>query len=137
MHLRSAAPPKQFSGRTTMKHSVQVYSIRNFGDFEAQLGLVSKFGFSWVETVATHALPPQDFARQIDRHSLGVSSMHANSNQLRDQYADLVNACRLTNCPLIVLPSLPAGERPFDAPAIDPIQSLDPPIKSFPGGALQ
>jgi sugar phosphate isomerase/epimerase len=97
-----------------MKISVQIYSIREAGDFDAQLRLAKSAGFDWIESVGTHDLSPQAFADRVAAAGLAVSSMHvalatletpAGLNHIRE-------ACRLTGCPLVVMPWLPMGERP-------------------------
>lgn len=98
-----------------MKISVQIYSIREAGDFDAQLALARQCGFEWVETVATHGLAPQAFADKIASHGLKVSSMHAGIVLLESDLATVLEACRLTGCPLVVMPWLPMGERPATA----------------------
>ena len=94
-----------------MKISVQIYSVREAGDFDAQLALLRRCGFDWVETVATHGLAPQAFADKVASHGLKVSSMHASLALLENELPTLVDACRATGCPLIVMPWLPMGER--------------------------
>jgi sugar phosphate isomerase/epimerase len=98
-----------------MKISIQLYSIREAGDLDAQLALARRCGFEWVETVATHGLSPQAFADKIAAHGLKVSSMHAGIAMLESDPALVVDACRATGCPLIVMPWLPMGERPATA----------------------
>jgi sugar phosphate isomerase/epimerase len=98
-----------------MKISVQIYSIREAGDLDAQLALARQCGFEWVETVATHGLAPQAFADKIASHGLKVSSMHAGIVLLESDMAPVIEACRLTGCPLVVMPWLPMGERPATA----------------------
>ena len=98
-----------------MKMSVQIYSIREAGDFDAQLALARRCGFAWVETVATHGLAPHTFADKVAAHGLRVSSMHAGIALLESDLGGVVQACRATGCPLIVMPWLPMGERPATA----------------------
>jgi sugar phosphate isomerase/epimerase len=98
-----------------MQLSVQLYSIRNFGDLDAQLGLVREAGFGWVESVATHALAPAEFAARLERHGLRLSSMHAGLDLVEQGRTQLVEACRLTGCPLVVMPFLAPGHRPRSA----------------------
>ena len=98
-----------------MKISVQVYSIREAGDFDVQLALARRCGFGWVETVATHGLAPQALAEKVAAHGLRVSSMHAGLALLESDLAGVVEACRATGCPLVVMPWLPMGERPATA----------------------
>lgn len=95
-----------------MKISIQIYSIREAGDLDAQLALARRSGFEWVETVATHGLSPKEFAAKIAAHDLKVSSMHASLQQLEGGDLPMLGeACRLTGCPLIVMPWLPMGWR--------------------------
>ncbi|WP_295957060.1 sugar phosphate isomerase/epimerase [Rhodoferax sp.] len=94
-----------------MKISVQIYSLREAGDLDVQLALARSCGFTWVETVATHGLTPQAFADKVAAHGLQVSSMHAALALLETDIATVIEACRLTGCPLVVMPWLPMGER--------------------------
>lgn len=98
-----------------MKTSVQIYSVREAGDFDAQLALVRRCGFEWVETVATHGLAAQAFADKVAAHGLRVSSMHAGIALLESDLALVIGACRASGCPLVVMPWLPMGERPATA----------------------
>jgi sugar phosphate isomerase/epimerase len=96
-----------------MQLSVQLYSLRAIGDVDAQLALCKKVGFRHVESVALHGLAPADFAARLAAHGLALSSMHAGIALLEDaaERDRLVEACRATGCPLIVMPWLPMGER--------------------------
>lgn len=96
-----------------MQLSVQLYSLRAIGDFDAQLALCKKVGFRHVESVATHGLTPAEFAARLAAHGLALSSMHAGIALLEDaaERQKLIEACRVTGCPLIVMPWLPMGER--------------------------
>jgi sugar phosphate isomerase/epimerase len=99
-----------------MKISLQIYSIRDAGDFDTQLALAKSCGFEWVETVATHGLNARDFSRAIDKHGLKVSSMHASLDLLESGGLPmLADACKLTGCPLIIMPWLPMGLRSGNA----------------------
>ena len=98
-----------------MKLSAQIYSLRNFGDLNAQMALLRSCGFDWVESVATHGLAPQAFADALASHGLKLSSMHASLAQVETQREMLIQACQLTGCPLVVMPYLPFGERPRSA----------------------
>ena len=97
-----------------MQISVQLYSLRAVGDLDVQLALVRKVGYTHVESVATHGLAPADFAARLAAHGLALSSMHASLVQLEDaaERNKLIEACRATGCPLIVMPWLPMAGRP-------------------------
>jgi len=93
-----------------MKLSVQIYSVRNAGDFDAQLRLAREAGFEWIESVATHGLAPAKFAQTLTDHGLKLSSMHASLELLETRPEHVVEACKATNCALVVMPWLPRGE---------------------------
>lgn len=92
--------------------AVQLYSLRDAGDLDTQLALAREAGFEAVESVATHGLAPADFAARVAAQGLRVVSMHVSLALLEGEQATIVEACRLTGCPLIVMPWLPMGERP-------------------------
>jgi sugar phosphate isomerase/epimerase len=93
-----------------MKLSVQIYSLRNAGDFDTQLALAREAGFEWIESVAAHGLAPQKFAQTLTNHGLKLSSMHASLDLLETQPAQVIEACQATGCSLVVMPWLPRGE---------------------------
>jgi sugar phosphate isomerase/epimerase len=93
-----------------MKLAVQIYSVRNAGDFDTQLELARSAGFEWIESVATHGLTPAKFAETLAKHGLKLSSMHASLELLETRPEHIVEACRATNCDLVVMPWLPRGE---------------------------
>lgn len=98
-----------------MKLSVQIYSIRNVGDLDAQLALLREAGYQWVESVATHDLTPSVFAAKLKQYGLQLSSMHASLQKVEEQRAELIEACKLTGCDLVIMPWLPMGDRPCTA----------------------
>lgn len=97
--------------------AVQLYSLRDAGDFEAQLALVRDAGFRAVESVATHGLEPAAFAATLARHGLQVASMHASLALLESEPQRIVEACLASGCKLVVMPWLPMGERPVGGAA--------------------
>jgi len=100
-----------------MKISLQLYSIRETGDLDAQLALARATGFEWIESVATHGLPAAEFAAKVASHGLRVSSMHASLALIESDIASVFEACRATGCPLVIMPWLPMGWRAADAAA--------------------
>jgi sugar phosphate isomerase/epimerase len=93
-----------------MKLSVQIYSLRNAGDFDTQLTLAKQAGFEWIESVSTHGLTPAQFAQTLADHGLKLSSMHASLELLETNPQHVVDACRATGCTLVIMPWLPRGE---------------------------
>jgi sugar phosphate isomerase/epimerase len=95
-----------------MKIAVQLYSLRDAGDLDAQLAMVREAGYDWIESVATHELPAAAFAEKLASHGLRVGAMHASLALLEGRPEAVLEACRSTGCPLVVMPWLPMGERP-------------------------
>jgi sugar phosphate isomerase/epimerase len=91
--------------------AVQMYSVRDAGSFEQQLGLVRRCGFEWIETVGTQALDAARFADVVAAHQLRVASMHVGLAVLEADPAEVLRGCALTGCALIVMPWLPVAER--------------------------
>ena len=93
-----------------MKLAVQIYSVRNAGDFDTQLKLARDAGFEWIESVASHGLAPAKFAQTLADHGLKLCSMHAGLELLESHPEQVVDACHATGCKLVVMPWLPRGE---------------------------
>jgi sugar phosphate isomerase/epimerase len=94
-----------------MKIAVQLYSLRDAGDLPAQLAMARDSGFEWVESVATHGLEAQAFTQLLAQQGLRMASMHVSLALLESQFAGVVDSCHRTQCPLVVMPWLPMGER--------------------------
>jgi sugar phosphate isomerase/epimerase len=91
--------------------SVQIYSLREAGDLDAQLALARAAGFEWIESVAGHGLPPEDFAARVAAHGLKVSSMHVSLAMAEGEPGTVIALCRATGCTKVIVPWLPMGER--------------------------
>jgi sugar phosphate isomerase/epimerase len=98
-----------------MKLSVQIYSLREAGDLDTQLALARAAGFKWIESVASHGLPPDEFAAKVAAHGLRVSSMHVSLAMVEQELPRVIETCHATDCRLAIMPWLPMGERPATA----------------------
>lgn len=98
-----------------MKLAVQLYSLRDAGDLQTQLRMVREAGFDCVESVSTHGLPAREFAALLAAHGLQLPSMHVSLARLESEFDTVLDDCRATQCPLVVMPWLPLGERPATA----------------------
>lgn len=98
-----------------MKLSVQLYSLRDAGDLDTQLAMARAAGFKWVESVASHGLPPEEFADKVAAHGLRVSSMHVSMAMAEHDLQGVIDTCHATDCRLAIVPWLPMGERPSTA----------------------
>lgn len=98
-----------------LKLSVQIYSLRDAGDLDTQLAMARAAGFKWIESVASHGLPPEEFAAKVAAHGLRVSSMHASMVMVEKDLDTVIDTCHATDCRLVVMPWLPMGERPSTA----------------------
>lgn len=91
--------------------SVQIYSLRDAGDLDAQLAMARAAGFEWIESVAGHGLAPDDFAAKVAAHGLKVSSMHVGLVLAETDLDQVIALCRATGCTKVIVPWLPMGER--------------------------
>jgi sugar phosphate isomerase/epimerase len=98
-----------------MKLSVQLYSLREAGDLDTQLAMARAAGFKWVESVASHGLPADEFAAKVAGHGLRVSSMHVSLAMVEHDLQTVIDTCHATDCRLAIMPWLPMGERPATA----------------------
>ena len=90
-----------------MKLSVQLYSLRDAGDLDTQLAMARAAGFKWVESVASHGLPPEEFADKVAAHGLRVSSMHVSMAMAEHDLQGVIDTCHATDCRLAIMPWLP------------------------------
>jgi sugar phosphate isomerase/epimerase len=72
---------------------LQLYSLRHLfekGDIPGTLALVRSWGFSDVEAAGTYKLAPTDFAAQVKRAGLRITSTGADFNQLAKDVGSVI-----------------------------------------------
>jgi len=72
---------------------LQLYSLRHLfekGDIPRTLALVRGWGFSDVEAAGTYKLAPSDFAAQVKKAGLHISSMGGDFNQLAKDVGSVI-----------------------------------------------
>ena len=95
--------------------SIQLYSLRKFGDLAAQLRLARSAGYRQVELVGSHLHDPEETRRLLDENELAAPSAHVSLEALRQDLEGTVAAARAAGVQRLYMPALPAGERQGDA----------------------
>lgn len=94
--------------------SVQLYSLRQIADLEAQLQLVCAAGLACVEgTTANYADPPR-FRRLLARYGLTAPTGHFGIDRLRGDFAATVALAHELGMETLYVWGLPQAEQPSD-----------------------
>ncbi|WP_420583541.1 sugar phosphate isomerase/epimerase family protein [Ruegeria sp.] len=78
----------------------------------AQLDLARACGFSDIETIGFHDLPPQEMARQIADSGLTVRSAHFDWEEFEARFDEIPRLLRRLSCEVTVMPWLSPDKRP-------------------------
>jgi sugar phosphate isomerase/epimerase len=99
---------------TTDVLSIQLYTLRSFGELNRILDTVQQIGYRNVETVGSHLEDPEGVRVELDARGLKVSSSHVSLTALRERPGDVVKACRILGFEQLFMPAVPAEEREGD-----------------------
>ena len=94
--------------------ALQLYSVRDAGDFPARLALAQACGYRYVETEVTYGLDAEAFSIQLQEHGIKLASMHVEMQDLRLRMPLLLDALKRCGCTNLVMPWLEEDERPQD-----------------------
>lgn len=95
--------------------SIQLYSLRKFGELAAQLRLARSTGFRQVELIGAHLREPEETRRLLEENELLAPSAHVSLDALRHDLTGTVEAARVAGVTRLYMPALPAEERHGDA----------------------
>lgn len=95
--------------------SLQLYSLRNFGDLDAQLDAARDAGYRLVEAVQSHLDDADAVRAKLDARGLAAPSAHVSLPALRRDLPGAVRAARVLGADRLYMPALPADERGGDA----------------------
>jgi sugar phosphate isomerase/epimerase len=93
---------------------VQLYSGRKFPPLESQIVVVSRCGFTHVETFGPLNESAEETRRLLDRHGLAAASAHVSLDQLETNTTRSINAARTLGVEFVVAPYLSPDRRPND-----------------------
>ncbi len=95
--------------------SIQLYSLRNYGDLDRQLEALAGLGYRQVETVAGHLADARHTRARLDAHGLAASTGHVPLADLRTRLEWVADQAQTVGIVQLFMPAVPAPER--DRPA--------------------
>jgi sugar phosphate isomerase/epimerase len=94
--------------------SVQLYSLRAYGDLDRVLRAVAAAGYAHVETVGGHLDNAAATRAALDAHGLTAPTSHVGLAALRERFDATVSACRTIGIGQLFMPAVPPDERGMD-----------------------
>ncbi|CAM2165299.1 Xylose isomerase domain protein TIM barrel [Burkholderia cepacia] len=91
--------------------SVQIFSLRNAGNLDRQLDIVSEAGFRHVELIGSLLDDAHMTREKLEQRGLTASSSHVSVAMLRDRADEVAAACKTIGCNQLFMPSVPLAER--------------------------
>lgn len=93
--------------------SLQMYTLRNVGQPDAQFAMAQKAGFHHVELVGDQGLDTPTLSKQLKAHELTVSSSHIQLSLLEKDYEQIVKQQKTIGNHYIVVPWIEPADRPL------------------------
>jgi len=94
--------------------SIQLYTLRELGDFDRILEAASHAGFRHVEMIGSHLDDPARTLRRLETHGLRASSSHVALAQLRQKPEAIMDACEILGIDELYMPAVPSEDRDMD-----------------------
>jgi sugar phosphate isomerase/epimerase len=95
--------------------SIQLYSLRNYGDLESQLAALSKVGFRCVELMGSHLDDPQQTRGLLDAHGMTAPTGHVSMDALRGRLDEIAEQASIIGMQELYMPAMPDAEREMSA----------------------
>jgi sugar phosphate isomerase/epimerase len=95
--------------------SIQLYTLRELGDFDRILEAVAHAGFRHVEMIGSHLGDPARTLRRLETHGLRASSSHVGLAQLRETPEAIMEAADMLGIDELYMPAVPPEDRDMDA----------------------
>lgn len=95
--------------------SIQLYSLRNYGNLESQLAALSKIGFRRVELVGSHLDDPKQTRGLLDAHGMTAPTGHVSMEALRGRLDKIAEQASIVGMQELYMPALPDAERDMSA----------------------
>lgn len=92
--------------------ALQMYTLRNVGDVDAQFAMARKAGFSHVELVGDHHLDLPTMQKMLKKYQLNVIASHVQLSDLESDREEIVNFNKGIGNSHLVVPWIEANERP-------------------------
>ena len=95
--------------------SIQLYSLREFGDLDRQLAALAEIGFSKVETVGGHLADAAGTRARLDAHGITAPTGHVGMADLRQRPDWVVEQAKTIGIEQLFMPAVPMEERAMPA----------------------
>lgn len=92
--------------------ALQMYTLRNVGDADAQFAMAGKAGFKNVELVGTHGVDAPALQKILKKNQLNVVAAHVQLSALEQDFATTVAFNKAVGNTHIVVPWIEAADRP-------------------------
>lgn len=91
--------------------SIQLYSLRLFGDLDRQLDALAGLGFRRVETVGSHLADAAATRARLDARGLAAPSGHVAMADLRERFDWVMDQARTLGIGDLFMPAVPVEDR--------------------------
>ncbi|MBX2805683.1 MAG: sugar phosphate isomerase/epimerase [Hyphomicrobiales bacterium] len=97
--------------------SIQLYSLRDYGDFERQLATLAEIGFKRVELIGGHLQNASDTRAKLDAHGMTAPTGHISMADLQDRIDWVIEQAKTIGLVELYMPAVPDNQRvaPADA----------------------
>lgn len=91
--------------------SIQLYSLRDFGDLDRQLDALAEIGFRRVETVGGHLADAQGTRAKLDARGMTAPTGHVGLADLRTRLDWVVDQAKIIGIEQLFMPAVPVEDR--------------------------
>jgi sugar phosphate isomerase/epimerase len=91
--------------------SIQLYSLRAYGDLDRQLEALTGLGFRRVETVGGHLADAQATRKSLDAHGITAPTSHVGMADLKTRLDWVADQARTIGAQHLFMPAVPVEER--------------------------
>jgi sugar phosphate isomerase/epimerase len=95
--------------------SIQLYSLREYGDLDSQLSALAEIGFRRVEVMGSHIDDARNVRARLDAHGLSAPTGHVSMEALRDRLDWVAEQAHIIGIKELYMPALPTAERAASA----------------------
>ena len=95
--------------------SIQLYSLREYGDLDSQLAALAEIGFRRVEIMGSHLDDAKDTRARLDAHGLSAPTGHVSMDALRSRLDRVAEQAQIIGMSELFMPALPDAERTASA----------------------
>lgn len=95
--------------------SIQLYSLRHYGDLDRQLNALAGLGFRRVELMGSHLETPAETRSLLTAHGITAPTAHVSMPALRERLDEVAEQASIIGIKELYMPALPDGERAMPA----------------------